>query len=173
MASLSTMSSRKVFRARMLAVAAAVLLALAGCGDDDSKTPTATGSSAPSNGDTRQVWLDVAKCMREHGYPNFPDPVQNEHGVWYVSTDIGGESPPECDQLVRKAKQATRAVNGPSAEEMTKLRTFAKCIREHGVPNFPDPDEDGNFDLPDGMDDAALRDAQTACKQYAPPQRPK
>jgi hypothetical protein len=56
---------------------------------------------------------------------------------------------------------------------MTKLRTFAKCIREHGVPNFPDPDEDGNFDLPDGMDDAALRDAQTACKQYAPPQRPK
>jgi hypothetical protein len=53
------------------------------------------------------------------------------------------------------------------------LVQFARCIREHGFPSFPDPQADGSFrasDLPQGVKpgnppfDAALR----ACRQVNP-----
>ena len=38
-----------------------------------------------------------------------------------------------------------------TAEDMTKLRQFAGCMREKGFPNYPDPDAQGNFPLPDDL----------------------
>jgi hypothetical protein len=159
---------------RTLAVIGVVMLALAGCGGTGRGTSAnPSQSSSPSTEDARVAWFDVVKCLREHGFPDFPDPVQNERGGWELAADLNTEVPAECSQVVIRAKQATRALNAPTAQEMENLRRFARCVREHGVPNFPDPDDQGNFDLPEGMKDDALREAQTACRQYAPPQRPK
>jgi hypothetical protein len=175
------MNSPKAFRAWTLVAAGALVLTLGACdgksgGKSSASGPAASPSASVSTEDSKRAWLDVAKCMREHGFPTFPDPVQDARGIWYISTDLGDgtDSPPACDHAIRAAKEANHLLSVLPAEQMAKLRTYAKCIREHGVPGFPDPDDEGNFDLPQGMnDDAQLRDAQVACKQYAPPPRPK
>jgi hypothetical protein len=52
----------------------------------------------------------------------------------------------------------------------------ARCIRAHGVPNFPDPDSSGQIpkEGPEqlGVSDAVLRAAQTACQNLWPYQPP-
>ncbi len=34
---------------------------------------------------------------------------------------------------------------GPTAADVPKLRVFAKCMRDNGVPDWPDPKADGSF----------------------------
>jgi hypothetical protein len=43
-------------------------------------------------------------------------------------------------------------------------------MRTHGVPNFPDPDHDGVFTLPTGVDQPApqFQRATTACANVEP-----
>jgi hypothetical protein len=46
-----------------------------------------------------------------------------------------------------------RTVNQSIAEQgshvdMTTLRAFSKCMREHGLSDWPDPTSDGSFPLP-------------------------
>lgn len=50
---------------------------------------------------------------------------------------------------------------------------FAECMRENGVPDFPDPSEDGRIMMrvgPGGIqaDPATLEAAQQACQEFAP-----
>jgi len=57
----------------------------------------------------------------------------------------------------------------PSAEDLAKAREYAKCIREHGVSGFPDPDpETGGFhigpDQADGLKDLAK--VSENCRQF-------
>jgi hypothetical protein len=162
---------------RKLAAIGAAMIALAGC---DGGGPAASGahpsasSSASSSASNLAAWMDVAKCMRAHGHPNFPDPVEDGLGGWRVPESAGNAKAAACDELVRKAKDQTRALEAPSAADMVKLRQYAKCIREHGLQNFPDPDSDGGFNLPDGMrNSSAMHTAAQACKDFLPPQRQK
>jgi hypothetical protein len=78
-------------------------------------------------------------CMRSHGVPTFPDP--DSSGTIHVPSSI--------DDLPT-AKAAYRACRSlaPSEGSLTgqgdvltqdRLLAFAKCMRAHGVPNFPDP----------------------------------
>jgi hypothetical protein len=159
---------------RMLAVVGAAMMALTACDGGTSGAQATASPTASIAADSRAAWLDLARCMRTNGSPNYPDPVQNDRGVWNIPPGANDPIPAACDQLFRKAKQATNAAGGPSAEEMTKLRRYAACMREHGLRNFPDPDEDGNFG-PEAQQeaDSTYRTAHEACKQYAPPPRPK
>jgi hypothetical protein len=170
------MNPRRLSNPRMLAVVGAAMIALTACDGGTANTVTSASPTAPSTipADSRAAWLDLAKCMRANGSPNFPDPVQNAGGVWALAPDVNEEIPAACDQLFRNAKQSTNAASGPSTEDMAKLRRYAACMREHGLRNFPDPDEDGNFG-PQAQqpEDATYRTAHEACKQYAPPPRPK
>jgi hypothetical protein len=79
-------------------------------------------------------------CMRAHGVPSFPDP--DSSGVIHIPTTID-------DQVatVRAAYHACRSL-APSESAITgqgpvmqqnQLLAFAKCMRSHGIPTFPDP----------------------------------
>lgn len=72
----------------------------------------------------------------------------------------------------------------PTAAQLAQLTRFAQCIRQHGVPDFPDPDpQNGHFhgyaavvqaagSPAPGVDPgfaAAFAAAYRACGQYAPP----
>jgi hypothetical protein len=54
--------------------------------------------------------------------------------------------------------------------------SFARCMRSHGVPNFPDPTSGGGFDLNNiaGLSSSspAFEAAQRACKNLLPVKRP-
>jgi hypothetical protein len=63
----------------------------------------------------------------------------------------------------------------PSASGTTdpdQSRKFAQCMRENGVPDFPDPGPDGQFDLNQfrgrNIDQEKLRKAGEACRDLAP-----
>jgi len=68
---------------------------------------------------------------------------------------------------------ASPAASGSApATDPDQARKFAQCMRENGVPDFPDPNADGQFD-PGQFGDATadqdkFRTATQACREFAP-----
>jgi hypothetical protein len=140
---------RPLILAWLVPVAAFSLLA-AGCGGGGSPrvASVATTTTAPTT--TTQLGAAVAfsRCMRSNGVPRFPDPAQ-------LSQEGAQGRKPTLDQLGVSATQfdaARRACahflpNGgapqgsdqPSRARLADMLSFARCMRSHGLANFPDP----------------------------------
>jgi hypothetical protein len=127
----------------------AVALGVAACG---SSTPssTATNASAGQTSDaSANKSLEFATCMRSHGVPNFPDPTGGHLNLQIQqtpdSTTVNGvEVNGPAFQSAMKACQSYMPNGGPpSAAQTAKAKShalaMARCMRSHGVPNFPDP----------------------------------
>jgi hypothetical protein len=55
------------------------------------------------------------------------------------------------------------------AADLDQARKYAQCIRKNGVPDFPDPDPNGEFSgAGHDEDEPALRAAQEKCRDLAP-----
>jgi hypothetical protein len=124
------------------------VLGLAACGSSD---PNAGGSTSAQNDPARAGQaLAFAKCMRSHGVSNFPDPTNGELRLQVQktpnSTSVNGVE--VNGPVFQSAMQACRShlPNGghPSAAQTAKAKAQAlamsRCMRSHGVPNFPDPE---------------------------------
>jgi hypothetical protein len=127
-------------RAGFLAAMANLALLAAACG----------GSSSPATGGSTQYQKELAysQCMRSHGVPNFPDP-DSQGNLPLLQEGRNGVSP----QAVQSAQNACRHLQtsgGPGTPQqqqqakLTQALNFARCMRAHGVPNFPDPTTAGN-----------------------------
>jgi hypothetical protein len=143
-----------------------MLIALAGCGGGG------TPSSQPSGGVDRAKLVEAASCMRSHGFPDFPDPIQDQ-GTWVIPPPANELTPPPaCLSLFRGAKGRPPGQE-LSAEDIAQRRRWAACIRTNGIPNMPDPDSNGNFNLPAELtpltNQPKWQDAQTACHSQQPP----
>jgi hypothetical protein len=114
-------------------VAVASAIAVAACGS--SATP---GRSAPRGASQA---IKLADCMRAHGVPNFPDPSGGGGGVNLAGTGINPQSPAFESARVACARSAPGAAGRVRATESQFLAAlrFAKCMRKHGFPGFPDP----------------------------------
>lgn len=165
----------------MLAVPLLLSLALTGCGgsgdDDGIATAGGVGASPTASGGTGEKLTDderrlkFAECMRGQGI-DMPDPGQGQQG----GTLRFGENadPKKVDAALQQCKQY--APNGGEsikldAEQLAKMREFAKCMRANGVPDFPDPDADGQvrIDKYRGViGDPAMKPAVEKCRQFAP-----
>jgi hypothetical protein len=169
------MNTRRFTNPAMLVVSGLAVIALAACSGGHSSTPRPSASASAGAVDLRTAWLNVSKCMRANGYPDFPDPVENANGQWEIpeSAVAGNPQVPACDALGRQAKQASKEASRPSAENLAKIQQYARCMREHGVHDFPDPDEYGEMDVTQDMrGNPAFDTARDACHQYLPPQPP-
>jgi hypothetical protein len=165
---------------RMVIGGAAAMLLLAGCGGGSNKTasPSTPSGSAPAAAH-EPIQLQVSKCFRDHGQPNFPDPTQNPNGDWGIPNPGGGEpkAPAACESLVKQMKQQGGA-NGDSNDqalapaEITKARAFAKCMRDKGVADWPDPNANGFFVLPARLGPPngkqLFKQQMAACKAFEP-----
>ena len=71
-----------------------------------------------------------------------------------------------------KAPTGTTAGSESGSIESREL-AFAKCMRAHGLPGFPDPSPGGNFQFRKGSGDEpsspAFQRAQAKCKGFLPP----
>lgn len=124
----------------------------------------ASAQQAPA--DRQDAALAYAQCVRDNGYPEFPDP-DTEGGFRFLI------EPGNADRF-RTATTACRDLapeglrdNDVTPEELDVLIRLAQCVRENGVPAFPDPGPKGNFDLSDagiGPQDARLEAAMAACR---------
>jgi hypothetical protein len=82
--------------------------------------------------------------MRAHGIPDFPDP--NSRGEISLSDQPGSDLNPSNPAL-QTAMLACAKILGfkgnPTPEQQrqytAELLRFARCVRAHGIPNFPDP----------------------------------
>jgi hypothetical protein len=84
--------------------------------------------------------LEFARCMRAHGVPNFPDPGAG--GAIELGSGLDTQSPAfqaaqrGCIPILRAGGQR----HAPTAGQRTAMLRFARCMRGHRIPDFPDPE---------------------------------
>lgn len=170
----------------MLAVAPLLLagLLLAGCGGGSSDSAgkdsgpggsggSGGGSSSPSG--TADRGLAYAQCMRRNGVPKFPDP---QGGRILVGAGSGVDPRSPAFQKAQEAckdlsPQGQSAAGGGSLDP-AKVSAWGQCLRDHGLPKFPDPTISGNamqLDLgASGVspDSSRFQSAMDACRSKMP-----
>jgi hypothetical protein len=127
----------------------AAMIGLAACGSS-SPTTTAGASASQDSAANSGKALQFAQCMRSHGVSNFPDPTSGGGINLQIqrtpnSTSVNGVE--VNGPAFQSAMQACRSYlpNGgkPSAAQTAKIKAQAlamsRCMRSHGIPNFPDP----------------------------------
>jgi hypothetical protein len=110
---------------------------------DGSPSSTTSGGSSNAGGSANAKALAFARCMRSRGVPDFPDP--GSAGQFNKDT---------LHQLAASNSQyqtATQAcvhllpnsAGGPTQAEIRQewngMASFARCMRSHGAPDWPDP----------------------------------
>jgi hypothetical protein len=108
---------------------------------------TATHSSSPSNSLAASTHengaLAFARCMRSHGVPNFPDP--NSSGGFPKATlrQLAASNPHYQAAQRACAHLLPNGGSGPTQAQLQQSWSdelkFARCMRSHGVSNWPDP----------------------------------
>jgi hypothetical protein len=145
------------------ALAAGVLLTA--CGGNTSTTQprtaanvaatTTTAAGRATGGGTTSAGLPTpgpdgsalafARCMRANGVPNFPDPLPGR-GLLFSAAGINPAAPvvkaaqAKCRRLLPLGgPPSPGTTTHPSSQTLAKLVRIARCMRDHGVPQFPDP----------------------------------
>ena len=141
----------------LAAFGTAVMVAVvgAGCGGTQSSSGTSTAAAADTSSNTttaartstashtstvtpREKAVKFSECMRSNGVSDFPDPNAvgefPSYGV-SVSKAVWTTAVAAC-----KALQPPGSLNAHlTLTQFSAALKFAQCIREHGVPDFPDP----------------------------------
>ena len=169
---------RGIVRPSRLWAAAVVALGVtvAGCsgGSTVPSVGSAGGSASAGTGSSLAEAVAYSQCLRSHGVPNFPDPVQTPSGHYgYRTSAIDPNS-----TAFQGALQACRALPSPWNSTVQQLSpaqqqawlNWAKCIRAHGLPNFPDPTFSGSEVHDSGIQSSSpqLQSAMDACKAQKP-----
>jgi hypothetical protein len=137
---------------RVIILAGLALLAAACSGG-----PSSTGSGGSPAGEGSRSTVAFSHCMRSHGVPHYPDPGSNgtlpkaDPQRLGVSTARFDATQRACQHLLPSTgvslsagslQQCYLAEVCPRAlvqEAMNAGLKFARCMRSHGAPNWPDP----------------------------------
>jgi hypothetical protein len=133
----------------LAAIAAAT--AIAACGSSSSSTSSA--DAQPTQAQIQQDQQDAVAfvdCMRSHGVSNIPDPTTSPRG-FKDSLDPNTEHSPAfrpaltaCQHLLPNGGRPNQSAPHSPAQ-IAAFLSFARCIRNHGFPNFPDPTSSGDL----------------------------
>jgi hypothetical protein len=174
---------------RPLAALAMLAVISAGCSNgsaENSNTGTTsnTGTAKSSGSSTaashnstatpREKAVKFAECMRENGYPDFPDPKASGEFPSFgisVSPAVWVKALGACKELQPPGSFSAHM----SPKQLSAALKFAQCIRAHGVKDFPDPVQDEpiidttkipSANRPGGM--SILNAATRKCSQFGP-----
>jgi hypothetical protein len=172
----SRRSSRGRIRYGLATVLIAALGVLAACGGGHGGASAARSSAATSDEQIMTIVRQYGQCMRDHGIARFRDGTLDHGRLTRAGapdgsfTEAGMQAATEaCKSISDKLPASVMAPEPPPpAAELEKMAKFSDCIRNHGIPDWPDPDSRGAFKLTDPTivkSDKFLA-AQTACKQY-------
>jgi len=123
------------------AAAAAALLGilalLTACGSSSSnETTTATD---------QQAALVFAQCMRDNGLPDFPDPDPNGRFSGLSHEQQGDPKYGAAFEACRGLAPGGEHENFGDPAFVSQMRAFSQCMRDNGLPDFPDPDAEGRL----------------------------
>jgi hypothetical protein len=150
-----------------------VVLLLAGCSTSDGSAGAATTTTGGQQ-DAAAVLREFVRCARANGMPTLPDLRLDSNGQ--VSVPEGTPDPPKsveqaCRSIWERLPASASGEQGRPPAHIQALVGYARCMRGHGIADFPDPQADGRFPLP-----ASLRAGKTpqllramqACRQLNP-----
>jgi hypothetical protein len=160
-----------VNRLAVLPVVLAAAASSAGCGS--AANPPAASSQASAA-------VAFSQCMRAHGVQRYPDPGSDgalpKESVQQLGVSVSrfAAAQSACRHLLPNGGSP------PTPAEVQQVRAeallFARCVRAHGVPGFPDPASDGRIPDPStvGIDQGspAFEAANRTCGKYRPPYMP-
>lgn len=154
--------------AALLATAAAVT---AGCGGGSDNTPNAAASDSANA-------VKFSQCMREHGISDFPDP--DSQGRMQIKVTPGSDLDPNKPQFKAAqkacAKYQERAGGHFDKAQQQRMQQaaldYARCMRAHGVADFPDPQFSGGKVTMGGPglnpNDPNFKSANQTCQKLMP-----
>ncbi len=148
---------RTLSRLPLAAAAIAAATAITACGSSSTSSSSSSSSSGASTSAThltdaqaQQALVDFAGCVRSHGVPGFPDPSSPRQ---FKSSFAGNQQSPAF-QSAAKACQHLLPGGGPGGQsqpaptshaQVVAELAFARCLRSHGFPGFPDPSSTGEL----------------------------
>jgi hypothetical protein len=134
-------------------------------GTTTSANGSQSSSSASSSGDP----TGYSACMRSHGVPNFPDADKNGHFPNTPGVD------PYSPQFSNAEQACTKFNPRPTAAQETDdpeaFLKYARCMRSHGVPKFPDPKPGSGLKIAGtgiNPNTPQFKTAQQACRKVVP-----
>jgi hypothetical protein len=130
------------------------------------------GNALPWEQNLRLIGQQYAECLRNHGHPQIADPSVTSDGRLSFGTQEDAVSAASralrgttCRRQLMALKEAPP--KPPTAAELRRAVRFSHCIRQHGVPGWPDPHADGTYPLDGQLRRAAkggLSGALEACR---------
>jgi hypothetical protein len=161
-----------------------VLLAagIAGCDSAGSAgTPTASASASANRQQLLALGQEWVQCLRDKGLTRMPDAEVSQDGYlqFPAQTDYNWKEDlskhrniiDACQSIEdRYPPNAFRPKQQFSADDLRKLAAYAECVRKNGIPDFPDPNAAGEFDLSgtplaNGIPGPLRDKADAACQQ--------
>jgi hypothetical protein len=139
---------------RALAAGALLASALAGCGSS-SNPSSSTSSAGAARGNGVAAAYRFAACMRDHGVTDFPDPQVTVNATQTkVAIRVVAGSPQSkaamtaCRGILPQPTNLSPAqVAARQQARLAALLSFARCMRAHGITQFPDPTSQGQLSL--------------------------
>lgn len=132
----------------------AVSLFAAGCGSSPSSSAIssspASSNGQPTRAQMQQDAINFSDCMRSHGVPSFPDPTRDPRGFKESLDPSTAHSPAflsgytACHHLLPGGGPRSQSDSHSQAQIAAAL-AFARCLRSHGFPSFPDPTSSGDL----------------------------
>jgi hypothetical protein len=158
-----------------VAVGLGVIVLLAGLAGCSASGGSAGATTTSGQQNAAAVLRELVRCARANGMPNMPDLRLDSNGR--VSLPPGTPDPPRsveraCRSIWERLPASARGDKERPPADMQALLRYARCMREHGMPDFPDPDSNGNFVASPSMQregkSPRLLRAMQACRQLNP-----
>jgi hypothetical protein len=147
----------------MIAALLGLAVLAAGCGGSNGPGVPSAGSNksnharaaSASSGGVAAQFLAFSRCMRSHGFSDFPDPTTSGGGVGIQlnrgpGSDLNPNNPKfkAAQQVCQSLAPLPGGSQTPtqSAQQIAAELRWARCMRSHGLPSFPDPNGQGAFD---------------------------
>ena len=139
------------------AIVAVAVLVVAGCGGNPTSTANRSSAAASTSSPSAVAY---SVCMRAHAVPSFPDPDSSGQLPKADAQHLGVSSSQlqaaqqACQSMLPNhggvvdagsIDQCMMAGDCPRAlvrQVLNEERNFSRCMRSHGVPNWPDPSID-------------------------------
>jgi hypothetical protein len=145
-----------------------VLVMAAGCTKKDSGKAGA-GDATPTLS-AQEGALRYTQCMRDHGV-QMDDPQVEGNRISYGEIKETDQAKLQAaEQACQQYKPGSHQNGAPPTEKIELLRQMARCMRAHGVENFPDPDASGKMPVDDSVrKDPQFEGAQNTCLKQTTP----
>jgi hypothetical protein len=90
-------------------------------------------------------------------------------GLALLAAACGGPPTSHVAQLGSSKPQSSSSSTSSAKSAYKDAAAFSRCMRSHGVPNFPDPDSQGNFpSFQTGVSKQTSVAANEGCKRLLP-----